>query len=74
MSPPPARRRYLASSPFNNQPAPPPIEKFSLDDRVSHDQFGLGKVIGVEDDIAVLVDFGSHQKRLPSPFPKLFKL
>ncbi len=75
MTPPPAvRRRYLASSPFNNQPAAPTIETFALQDRVSHDVHGLGRVIGVEEDIAVLVDFGSHQKRLTTPFKKLVKL
>jgi hypothetical protein len=75
MTPPPAvRRRYLAASPFNNQPAAPEIQTFVLQDRVSHDQFGLGRVIGVEEDIAVLVDFGSHQQRLTTPYKKLFKL
>ena len=75
MTPPPAvRRRYLAASPFNNRPPDPPIETFSVQDRVSHDQYGLGRVIGVEEEIAVLVDFGSHQKRITSPYPKLFKL
>ncbi len=74
MSPPAVRRRYLASSPFNNQPPEPAIENFRLQDRVSHDVYGLGRVVGVEEGIAVTVDFGSRQERLTSPYPKLFKL
>jgi hypothetical protein len=50
------------------------VEHFSVHDRVSHDSYGLGTVIGVEDDYAVLVDFGSHQERLTTPYAKLVKL
>jgi hypothetical protein len=52
----------------------PPIQEFVLQDRVSHDKYGLGLVIGVEEDIAVLVDFGAETHRITSPYPKLFKL
>lgn len=45
-----------------------------MNDRVSHDRYGLGVVIGVEDDVAVLVDFGSRQERITTPFNKLYKL
>ncbi|MDH6132162.1 MULTISPECIES: hypothetical protein [Kitasatospora] len=47
-----------------------------MGDRVSHDQYGLGRTIAVEGDgeIAVLVDFGSRQVRITKPFAKLFKL
>ncbi|MDH6114785.1 hypothetical protein P3T36_001136 [Kitasatospora sp. MAP12-15] len=47
-----------------------------MGDRVSHDQYGLGRAIAVEGDgdIAVLVDFGSRQVRITKPFAKLFKL
>jgi len=51
-----------------------PIEKFELDDRVAHDQYGLGRVIAVEEEIAVLVDFGTSQQRCVSPFARLTKL
>ena len=34
----------------------------------------LGKVIGVEEDVAVIVDFGGQQARITSPFTKLTKL
>jgi hypothetical protein len=43
-------------------------------DQVTHDKYGLGRVIGVEDEIAVLVDFGSLQQRITTPDSKLTKL
>jgi hypothetical protein len=67
-----AQRRHLASSPFNVQPEPV-IEQFTLGDRVVHDKYGLGRIVGKE-DAAVAVDFGDHQVRVPSPFHKLTKL
>lgn len=45
-----------------------------MNDQVTHDRYGLGVVIGVEDEIAVFVDFGSRQERITTPFHKLFKL
>ncbi|GAA1297471.1 hypothetical protein Psi02_14530 [Planotetraspora silvatica] len=45
-----------------------------MDDRVSHDRYGLGVVIGVEEGAAVLVDFGSRQERITAPYAKLVKL
>ncbi len=67
-----ASRRHLASSPFKPDPAPD-IEEFRVGDRVSHDAYGLGRVVGVE-DAAVAVDFGSQQVRITSPFHKMTKL
>jgi DNA helicase-2/ATP-dependent DNA helicase PcrA len=67
-----AQRRHLASSPFQNQPAPA-IELFAVGDRVTHDKYGLGRVVG-EEDAAVIVDFGSDRVRIASPFTKLTKL
>jgi hypothetical protein len=67
-------RRHLPTSPFAAPPAPPPVEQFAIDDRVSHDKYGLGVVVGVEEDSAVLVDFGTQKVRIPAPYPKLFKL
>jgi hypothetical protein len=69
-----ASRRYLPTSPFNVPDNSPPVEHFVLQDRVTHDQYGLGVVIGVEDGIAVLVDFGSRQERVTTPYAKLTKL
>jgi hypothetical protein len=43
-------------------------------DQVTHDMYGLGRVVGIEDGIAVLVDFGSAQKRILSPYTKMTKL
>ncbi|BDH14580.1 hypothetical protein HOK021_57590 [Streptomyces hygroscopicus] len=45
-----------------------------MGDRVTHDEHGLGRVIGIEDEVAVLVDFGSVQARIMSPYSKLAKL
>ncbi|EGX54858.1 hypothetical protein SZN_35822 [Streptomyces zinciresistens K42] len=45
-----------------------------MGDQVTHDMYGLGRVIGVEDGIAALVDFGSAQRRIPSPYAKMTKL
>ena len=45
----PARRRALASSPFKPDPEPV-IEEFALDDRISHDRYGLGRVVAVDAD------------------------
>ncbi|MEO7447946.1 MAG: hypothetical protein ABI336_06695 [Humibacillus sp.] len=51
----------------------PPIEHFEVEDRVSHDKFGLGRVI-VEEPTAVVVAFGSERVRITSPFNRLTKL
>lgn len=67
-----AQRRHLPSSPFKAEPARR-IEQFSVDDRVTHDEFGLGRVVG-EEEAAVTVDFGSSRVRVVSPFHKLTKL
>ena len=40
---------------------------------MTHDKYGLGRVILAEDD-TVVVDFGSRQVRILSPFTKLTKL
>lgn len=70
-----AARRYLPASPFN-VPATvaPPVERFEVHDRVSHDKYGLGTVIAVEDEVAVLIDFGAQIARIVAPYPKLVKL
>jgi len=69
-----AARRYLPGSPFN-PPAPVrPPETFAVHDQVTHDRYGLGVILAVEDDAAVLVDFGPHQLRILLPCAKLSKL
>jgi hypothetical protein len=68
----PARRRHLASSPFRPDPEPV-IDQYKCADRVNHDAYGVGRVIGVEAE-AVTVDFGTQTVRIPSPFHKLAML
>lgn len=67
-----ATRRTLPGSPFK-PPTPPPPKLFETGDRVTHDGHGLGRVIAIEDD-AVIVDFGSRQLRIASPYTKMTKL
>lgn len=70
-----AARRYLPASPFNVPATPePPVEQFVVGDRVSHDKYGLGSVIAVEDGVAIVVDFGTQRARILAPYPKLDKL
>lgn len=68
----PGRRRHLASSPFKPDPEPV-IEQFECGDLVSHDSYGMGRVIGEEAD-AVTVDFRTQTVRIISPFHKMAKL
>jgi len=75
MKPPRAEtRRYLPGSPFKPPAPPPPAEVFAVHDQVTHDKYGLGVILGVEDDVAVLVDFGPQRLRIPVPCAKLTKL
>lgn len=73
MTKPSAPRRHLPTSPFA-APVVPSIKEFALGDRVSHDRFGLGRVAAVEDGVALLVDFGSHQARIVTPYKGMDKL
>jgi len=75
MKPARATRRFLPTSPFNAPPAAPPAVVFVVQDQVTHDKYGLGRVIDVEDDAAaVLIDFGSRQERITTPFSQLTRL
>ena len=67
-------RRLLPTSPFSPPPALPPAEQYAVRDQVTHDTYGLGRVFGVEPDIALAVDFGSHRVRIVLPCAKLTKL
>ncbi|KDN84622.1 hypothetical protein [Kitasatospora cheerisanensis] len=73
MRKPEAVRRHLPTSPFKAKPEAP-RKHFVLGERVTHDTHGLGRVIGVEGDTAVLVDFGSHQQRITAPYSGMFNL
>ena len=72
MTPQPRVRRHLASSPFKPDPEPT-IEQYEIDDMVSHDSYGMGRVISVE-PAAVTVDFRSQTVRIASPFHKMSRL
>ena len=67
-------RRYLPSSPFKPPPEAPPAERYELDDLVTHDKYGLGRVISVEGDTAVVVDFAPRKVRITTPFTMMTKL
>jgi len=66
-------RRHLSSSPFA-----PPAEidhpTYAVGDRVCHDTFGLGRVIGVEGTVAVSIDFGSSTRRVTLPASRMSSL
>jgi hypothetical protein len=43
-------------------------------DQVTHDKYGLGVIVGVEDDVAVVVDFRPQQLRIRLPCARMTKL
>jgi hypothetical protein len=68
------KRRYLPTSPFGPPPEAPPVEQYALDDMVTHDKYGLGRVIIVEGDTGVVIDFAPMKVRIMSPFARMSKL
>ncbi|HEV2374760.1 MAG TPA: hypothetical protein VGS19_21680 [Streptosporangiaceae bacterium] len=68
-----AAPRFLPGSPFKPPAPAPPAEPFAVHDQVTHDKFGLGVILAVEDH-AVLVDFRPERRRIPLPCAKLTKL
>jgi hypothetical protein len=66
-------RRHLPTSPFK-APTALPVEQFEAEDRVTHDKYGLGRVVGVEGDTALIIEFGTRQVRIMTPCAKLTKL
>lgn len=68
-------RRHLPWSPFN---APAEVEEavdsYEPRDLVSHDKYGLGNVQAVDGRAAVVVDFGTHVRRITLPCALLVKL
>lgn len=67
-------RRYLPGSPFNVPVAEEPAESYEPRDLVSHDKYGLGSVLEVQGQAAVVVDFGTHRRRVSLPCARLVKL
>ena len=49
------------------------ILQFELDDLVSHDSYGMGRIVSVE-PAAVTVDFRPQIVRITSPFRGMAKL
>ena len=69
-----ATRRLLPTSPFGVPPLAPPAEQFAVQDLVTHDKYGLGRVISVQDDATLVIDFGGCRMRITTPCSKLAKL
>jgi hypothetical protein len=69
-----ATRRFLPTSPFKPPPPLPPAEEFAVQDQVTHDTYGLGRVISLDGDASVVVDFGTRKVRITTPCVKLSKL
>lgn len=68
-----ARRPYLPASPFKDN-TPPPIELFAVDDMLTHDRHGLGRVVGLGNGNQVHVDFGSEVRTIVLPSTKVTRL
>ena len=67
-------RRPVPGSPFSKPvAAPEPVKQFAVQDLVTHDRYGLGRVIASEAD-TVLVDFGTVTYRISAPYAKLTRL
>ena len=69
-----ARRPVLPASPFNVLREAKPVERLAVDDRLTHDRHGLGRVIGVESESILLVDLGSTIRRVTYPNTKVTRL
>jgi len=69
-----AARRNLPGSPFNTPVQVDPAKTFAVHDQVNHDKYGLGVVLGVEEGVAVLVDFRPLRIRVLAPYSKMTKL
>ena len=67
-------RRHLPTSPFKPPPEEPPPEQYEVDDLVTHDKYGLGRVTAVEDDASIVVDFSPRRVRIAPPFARMTKL
>jgi hypothetical protein len=67
------RRPVLPASPFKDA-ARPLVEKFNVNDRVTHDRHGLGRVVLLESATVVHVAFGAEVRRIALPNPKVTRL
>ena len=62
----------MATSPFQADPEPI-IEQYAINDLVSHDTYGMGRVVHVE-ATAVTVDFRPQRVRIMRPFHKMARI
>jgi hypothetical protein len=69
-----ATRRLLPTSPFRPAAPAPPPEQFAAEDQVTHDKYGLGRVVSIGDDATMIIDFGERRMRITMPCAKLAKL
>ena len=74
MKPARATRRFLPTSPFNAPSAAPPAVQYVVQDQVTHDKYGLGRVMSIEDGTSVVIDFHTHRVRILTPYARLTKL
>jgi hypothetical protein len=68
-----SRPKHLSASPFVVPPEAVHPE-YAIGDRVIHDTYGLGRVIGLEGTRAVSVDFGRFTRRVPLPASRMTAL
>jgi hypothetical protein len=47
---------------------------FAVQDQVTHDKYGLGRVMSIEDGSSVVIDFHTHRVRILTPYARLTKL
>jgi hypothetical protein len=67
-------RPLLPTSPFGAPPVTPPAEQFAVQDQVTHEKYGLGRVISIEDDTSMIIEFGSRRVQVTTPCAKLTRL
>jgi len=69
----PPRRRTHATSPF--QAAPETIDEvYEVGVRVSHDTFGLGRIVSLQGTRSAQVDFGDGPQHIAMPCAKMTSL
>lgn len=66
--------RPLPTSPFSQQRDERPLPEYSVGERITHDHYGLGKVVTLHGDAYVTVDFGSEVIRFPRASRALIKV
>ena len=74
---PTGKRRYLATSPFNaaREAALAKVVPIPVGARVSHERHGLGRVVALDGDLAIIVDFGGGEiLRVALDSPRLEQL